>query len=123
MTLVDTSVWIEFFRQRDLSIDDVLVTLMENGEAVALSAVFGELLQGAKNEEEERLILEFWASLPKIEETQLFIEAGKLSRKFKLVAKGVGLLDSYILSACKREKLSLWTLDKKLHLAYSKLSG
>lgn len=119
MILVDTSVWIDFFRQKDPSIDKALVELMEEGEVVALRAVFGELLQGAKNELEEELILDFWVSLPKVEEDHLFIEAGKLSRDRRLIMQGVGLLDSYILAACKRRGLSLWTLDRKLQKAYS----
>lgn len=65
MIIVDTSVWIEFFRQADDKIIDLMSSYIENGEAVALSFVFGELLQGAKNEAEEKLILEFWTSLPK----------------------------------------------------------
>ena len=88
---------------------------------MALSAVFGELLQGAKNESEEKIILEFWRDLPKVNETELFIEAGKLSFKKKLFSKGVGLIDCYILSAVKANRLSLWTLDKKLLKEYQDL--
>lgn len=121
MILVDTSVWIEFFRQKNSAIDKILRGLLEEGEGVALSAVFGELLQGAKNEREEKAILEFWESLPKIEEDGLFIEAGKLSRELQLMVHGVGLVDSYILAACRRSKLTLWSLDKKLNRAYTGL--
>ena len=121
MILVDTSVWIDFFRNSDPEIGGRLSGLLEDGEVIAISAIFGELLQGAKNEAEEKVILEFWESLPKIDEEDLFIEAGKLSREFKLTTKGVGLVDGYILAACKREKLTLWTLDKKLLEVFLKL--
>jgi predicted nucleic acid-binding protein len=121
MILVDTSVWIDFFRQRDPSIDKMLSGLLEDNEVVALSPIFGELLQGAKNREEEETILEFWEYLPKIEEAELLIEAGKLSREHKLIAMGVGLLDSCILAACKINNLQVWSLDKKLLEAHSKL--
>ena len=121
MTLVDTSVWIDFFRQKNRKIDTLLSGLLEDGEVVALSAVFGELLQGAKNESEEQTLLDFWEALPKIEEEGLFIEAGQLSRELKLITKGIGLVDSYILAASKREQLNLWTLDKKLQEVYSRL--
>jgi predicted nucleic acid-binding protein len=121
MTLVDTSVWIDFFRQSDPSIDKTLSDLLENNEVVALSAVFGELLQGAKNKSEEKTILEFWEYLPKVEEEELLIEAGKLSREHGLSAKGVGLLDSCILAASRMNNLQVWSLDKKLLEAHSKL--
>ena len=121
MILVDTSVWIDFFRQTDPALDKKLTNLLDNMEVVALSAVFGELLQGAKNTMEEKTILEFWEYLPKIDEAGLFIEAGKLSREFKLINKGVGLLDSYMLAASKKYYLTLWTLDKKLLEAHANL--
>jgi predicted nucleic acid-binding protein len=121
MILVDTSVWIDFFRQSDPSIDNTLSDLLENNEVVALSAVFGELLQGAKNKEEEKIILEFWEYLPKIEEEELLIEAGKLSREHKFITKGVGLLDCCIMVACKLNNLQVWSLDKKLIEAHSGL--
>jgi predicted nucleic acid-binding protein len=121
MIIVDTSVWVEFLRQSDKNINDLMHAYLEDGEVVALSAIFGELLQGAKNESEEKVILEFWKAIPKISETELFIEAGRLSYKSKLISKGVGLIDCYILAAAKNHRLNLWTLDKKLLKAYNSL--
>ena len=121
MILVDTSVWIDFFRQNNPVVEKVLSPLLEEGEVVALSAVFGELLQGARDEREMKTLLEFWSSLPKIDEAGLFIEAGKLSADHKLFSKGVGLLDGYILAACIKYKLDLWSLDKRLVAVYSGL--
>ena len=121
MILVDTSVWIDFFLQSSPAIDKKLNELMEEGEVMALSIVFGELLQGARNMREEKIILEFWEALPEIDEEEIFIDAGLLSNKHKLMAKGVGLLDCCILASCKRNRLVLWSLDKKLNDAYSLL--
>ena len=122
MILVDTSVWIDFFRQSDTKIDELLTSYLEMGEIIAISAVFGELLQGAGGEMEEKMILEFWENLPKVEE-ELFIEAGKLSNQLKLTTRGVGLIDSYILAAVKLNKLTLWTLDKKLVQIYNTIQN
>lgn len=121
MIVVDTSVWIEYFRQSNQSLSDKLELLIENNEVVALSSVFGELLQGVKNDTEEKTIISFWQNLSKADETNLFIEAGKLSAKYKLLANGVGLIDSSILAAAIKHNLSLWTLDKRLNDSYSKL--
>jgi predicted nucleic acid-binding protein len=119
MILIDTSIWIEFFRDRDLSISDRLIEYLENGLAVGLSCVFGELLQGVKTEEEEKIILEFWRNIPKVDEKFLFIEAGKLSGRYKLITKGVGLIDCYLLAAAKTHSLNIWTLDRRLSEAFS----
>ncbi|SRR5258705_3566476 len=122
MILVDTSVWIDYFRQSNQSLSDRLELLIENNEVVALSTVFGELLQGVRNDAEEKAVLNFWQNLSKIDETNLFIEAGKLSSKYKLAASGVGLIDSSILMASVKNNLSLWTFDKRLNEAYSKMT-
>lgn len=121
MILVDTSVWIDFFRDKNHSLSDRLADYLENGMAVGLSAVFGELLQGARTEEEEKVIFEFWNNIPKVEEKHLFIEAGKISSQYKLNTKGVGLVDCYFLAAAKIYHLNIWTLDKKLYEAYIKI--
>jgi len=118
MIIVDTSIWIEFFRQSDETISEMLAGYLEDNEVVGLSVIFGELLQGAKSEAEERLILEFWRGLIKIDESELLIEAGKLAHKRKLPSKGIGLIDSCILQSVKSHKFSLWTLDKKLNKEY-----
>ncbi|HLZ15770.1 MAG TPA: PIN domain-containing protein [Cyclobacteriaceae bacterium] len=121
MIIVDTSVWIDFFRGSNQPLIDKLELLIENSEAAAISCVFGELLQGVKNEGEEKIILDFWNNLPKLDETNLFIDAGKSSAKHKLINKEVGLIDSYILAAVLKYNLSLWTFDKKLNEAFSSM--
>lgn len=119
MIIVDTSVWIEFFRNKNISIVERLTEFLENGSAIGLSPVFGELWQGAGNEE-GAIISEFWESIPKINEENLFIEAGKLSNRLKPFSKGVSLIDCYLLAAAKKYNLNLWTLDKKLQEAFLK---
>ena len=112
--MADTSIWIEFFRQTNLESNQKFAECLESNSVVAISAVFGELLQGVRNDKEEKVILEYWKYLPKIKEEDLFIEAGRISNHHKLFNKGVGLIDCYILAAAKINKLEIWSLDKKL---------
>ena len=114
MILADTSIWIDFFRKTDLAIDEQMTEYLTAGRVFGISVVFGELLQGVRDEREEKIILEFWKNLPKVDEKNLFIDAGKLSYHYELFSKGVGLLDCYILAASKRHQLEIWSLDKKL---------
>ena len=115
MTLiVDTSVWIEFFRGQE-DYHAALVPLVERGEVWALECVFGELLQGARDER-ERLVLErFWEALPKVEIPRLFLAAGRLASVEQYSKKGVGLIDAMIVAAARRMKAQVWSLDKKLN--------
>lgn len=122
MILPDTSIWISYLRQDDPDLRDILTKYLKTEEVITVSGVFGELYQGAKSNREHQVLEIIWGNLPKADETDLFIEAGMLSGKQKLFAKGIGLVDCYILAACLREGHVLWTLDKKLSEAFDSLS-
>ena len=113
MIIADTSIWINYLKGSN-DVKQVFEQLLQRRKVLALSAVFGELLQGARNNREKKIITGFWINLPKMNEDDLFIQAGNISRENKLYAKGIGLIDSYILAAAIQEDISIWTLDKKL---------
>ncbi|MEQ9288320.1 MAG: PIN domain-containing protein [Cyclobacteriaceae bacterium] len=121
MILADTSIWITFLRKSDPDIIDILKKYLKRHEIFTVSAIFGELLQGVKNQRERDIVNILWESLPKVDEESLFIKAGNISNKYKLHSKGVGLIDCYLLAACAENDLALWTLDKKLMKAYDEL--
>ncbi|MDH5368258.1 MAG: PIN domain-containing protein [Cyclobacteriaceae bacterium] len=122
MIIADTSIWIEFLKGRNSDVFDMLSLYLKRREVVGISAVFGELLLGVKNNREAKIIQDFWDNLPKVNEHGLFINAGKLACKHKLYTKGVGLIDAYILSAALSNDFSLWTLDKKLNKVADEIS-
>ncbi len=113
MIVADTSIWVEFFKRSE-PIFSSLVTLLENRNILGLSCIFGELLQGARNKRERQTIQSYWENLTKIDESSLWIEAGRYSGKHKLLSKGIGLIDAVILVAARETKSKVWTLDKKL---------
>ncbi|CAD5270948.1 MULTISPECIES: PIN domain-containing protein [unclassified Imperialibacter] len=114
MILVDTSVWIEFLKGKTPELTDKMVLELRNRNVLAASPVFGELWQGVKNDREKSIVDTYWRNLPKENETELFIEAGKLSNHYQLFSKEVGLIDCVILSLALKGNHQLWTLDKKL---------
>lgn len=113
MVILDTSVWIEFFKGKEPYFKEVL-GLIESRSVIALEPVFGELLQGALSNRERDYIMSFWMNLSKIEISDLFIKAGNLSYEEKLVSKGVRLIDAGIIYSTINYKNTLWTLDKKI---------
>ena len=113
MIISDTSVWIEFLKKKE-PFFTLQKRLLEERQVIALECIFGELLQGAHNMRESTLILDYWNNLPKIEEKGLWIDAGSLSGKLRLSAKGVGLIDAFILKAADASDSQIWTLDRKL---------
>ncbi|TGK01810.1 PIN domain-containing protein [Leptospira langatensis] len=113
MILVDTSVWIEFFRGNEPYFNE-LKELIESSEVIVHEVVFGELLQGCKNKNEVSFILEYWENLNTLTSEGSFLLAGKLSFENKHIDKGIGLIDSVLINEVRSKKLQLWTLDKKV---------
>lgn len=66
MVHIDTSIWIEYFKAKELYYSK-LSKLLETNDTLAFSLVFSELLKGTKNKREKSIILEFWEYLPKLE--------------------------------------------------------
>lgn len=113
MILADTSIWIEFLRASP-HVFPYLRHEMEHQNVVAVECVFGELLQGTKNQRESQIVVGYWNNLPKRDERGLWLEAGILSSQTRLSAKGVGLIDAFLVRFARKYGCSIWTLDKKL---------
>lgn len=111
--IIDTSYWIEFFKRRNPYFNEVK-GLLEDQKVIALSFVFGELLQGCKSNKEKKIISEYWESLPKQDESLIWIEAGIYSNKHNLINKGIGLIDSAIIVSSINSKSKILSLDKKI---------
>ena len=114
MFVLDTSFWIEYFKNNLVIINEI-EHLLNNRKVVALSYVFAELYQGSKSEKEIKIINSYWQYLPKIDETEIWIEAGIFSYKNKLKDRGIGILDSAIIVGANRCHGKLLTLDKKIN--------
>ena len=116
MILVDTSVWIAFFRNGD----EALQLLLNRGEVLTHPYIIGELACG--NLRARRQVLDDLAELPRVpvalhEEVMLFIE------RYGLMGAGVGYLDMHLLaSAVLAVDVRLWTGDKKLATLAGQLS-
>jgi predicted nucleic acid-binding protein len=111
--IADTGIWIEFLKKND-DIFAMIQELLEKNYILAVGCIFGELLQGVKTRREMDIIMEYWKCLPKIDENNIWVEAGVYSNENKLIEKGVGLIDSLLVVLAVRNRLKLWTLDKKL---------
>ena len=113
MIICDTSVWIEYFRNRAPYFGTVCA-LLERGEVLGLECIFGELLQGVLGKQEREVILRCWEAIHKVSEVGLWLEAGEYAAIHGLSVRGVGLIDAVIACATFKSNSLLWTLDKKL---------
>lgn len=111
--IVDTSVWIEYFKGNKKYFD-FIQKLLEKNEILTIELIFAELLQGARNKKETEMLKSYYGLIPKVEIENLCILAGEFSRQEKLISKGIGLIDSCIITATIFSDSRLWTLDKKI---------
>lgn len=113
MVIVDTSVWIEYFRDPDSVHGDAVERLINSGEVAIVGVVHAELLQGARTEQEARDLEYDLAAFAFLETKQdTWRRAGRLL--FELRRRGVTLpvTDAIIAAAALQAKHEVYTLDE-----------
>ncbi len=114
MILVDTSVWIAHFR----SGQPRLAKLLEEGAVLTHEFVTGELACGNLRRRVE--VLQYLDRLVPVPVASN-AEARRLLEARKLMGHGLGWIDVHLLASCLLAKSRLWTLDKGLAHAATRL--
>jgi predicted nucleic acid-binding protein len=116
MILVDTSVWVDHLRAPEKT----LVHLLNTGQVLTHLFVIGELALG--NLRQRSVILGTLRVLPQAilaadQEVLHFID------QHRLFGIGIGYVDAHLLAAARlTPATTLWTRDKRLRAAASRLS-
>ena len=116
MILVDTSVWIDHFRQKE----PVLVDLLNTNCVLGHPFVRGEIALGHLKQRE--IILTALDNLPQapiafVDEINPYIE------KYTLFGLGIGFIDVHLLASTQLSiNTKLWTRDKRLLAVASRLN-
>ena len=115
MVLVDTSIWIDHFKNGN----NQLIKLLDNGEVFCHPLIIGELACGNISNRSE--IISLLQSLPMLdvvgqEELLFFIE------KNQIMGTGLGFVDAHLIATAILAGIPLWTEDKKLKQVCSLLS-
>jgi predicted nucleic acid-binding protein len=116
MTLVDTSVWVDFLAGRPAAAD--LQSLLLSNEVACHPAVLGEVALGSIANRHR--ILGLLASLPRVPAVD---DEGvmQLIAKARLNSTGIGWVDAHLLASAEREATRLWTHDRRLEKAARRL--
>ena len=115
MVLVDTSVWVSFLRHGNSSLRE----LLHESKVVSHPFIIGELACGnISNRTEIISLLQALPSLDVVENEELlqFIEQNKM------MGTGLGFVDVHLLATAMLAGIPLWSQDKKLKKACSRLS-
>ena len=115
--LIDSSVWISFFRGRDQGLIEAVSSLLTRGAAIICGVVVTEVIQGALNEKEMEKILTLFEPVERIDLTLRDWEvAGRLS--YSLRRKGItaSTLDVLLATTAIENDCFFYTADKHFEL-------
>lgn len=111
--VLDTSIWIEYFRGRQPRIYSEVDSLIQQRRLLHLHVVGAELVRGARTTTEQRVIHTTVGQIPLIFLTDNFwVEVGAFC--FALARKGCvpSLVDAWIAKAVIAQRCALWSLDR-----------
>jgi len=114
MILVDTSIWIDHFRKTDKNLQNLLL----DEKVSTHKLIVGELACGNLSNRKEILGLLNLLPQTKVisdDEVLQFIELNKL------YGTGLGFIDVHLLASALISDVELWTNDKRLEQAATKL--
>ena len=106
MVLVDTSVWINHFRNSDSQ----LIELLKSNQVACHSLIVGEIACGSLHNRHKTIAL--LKALPMLDDANSILE---FIEDNKLMSKGVGIVDISLLASASLNQTKLWTVDKRLH--------
>ena len=110
--LVDTSIWIEFFKSQS-KIGDKLEMLLKQDSVWVCGVIIFELVQGARSDSDKAQIMKFLRGPNYIEMTDaLWQRAGELSRSLRSNGFNLPFSDVLIGTIALDKGLSVFTLDK-----------
>jgi predicted nucleic acid-binding protein len=115
MTLVDTSVWIDHFRNGNPQLEELLI----NNEVITHPFVIGELACGSIRNRNQ--ILGLLKELPAADVAEQQ-EVLRFIEDRKLFGKGIGLIDAHLIASALISKVRLLTMDKALGKVLSLLN-
>lgn len=111
--LIDTSVWIEYFRSKSSSVAQKVDRILEEDEVYVPKIIIAELMQGSKSIKELSIIEDFLDAFHIIDQKEdSWIKAGSLSYKLKKKGKNINLFDCYIAVIAQEYGCTIFSLNR-----------
>jgi predicted nucleic acid-binding protein len=111
--IIDTSAWIDFFRNKTGQVGDAVATMIAEETAVITGPIVSELLQGLRNRQEGKFLSELLSVVPFAEVIRNdWDETGSLLGKLRRRGITVPLTDALIAVVAKRYGYNILTLDR-----------
>jgi len=116
--LVDTSIWIDFFRDADLPTSETLDRLLELRLVCTTDVIRAEIIPGARTDREFRRLLEYFGALPSISAGPDFWNE-VIQNRYLLNRKGVsgiGIPDVMVATVALEHQKLLYSKDHHFRL-------
>jgi hypothetical protein len=111
--LVDTSVWITFFRGKDPQLIELITMLLKSGRAVYSGIIALELVNGAKGHKELQTLHDAFDAMECITVNETtYLSAGKLGYELSRKGHTLSTVDLLIAQTAVENGLSLLTYDE-----------
>jgi tRNA(fMet)-specific endonuclease VapC len=111
--IVDTCVWIEFFREPESALTLHLKSLLRERKVIMVGMVMAELLQGVKTSKEANLVEQNLGKLPYLEIARdIWITAGKMSASLRNTGYTIPLSDLIIAAMALSGNHEIFTVDQ-----------
>ncbi len=115
MVLVDTSVWVSHFRGGNT----LLQTLLLEEVVVCHPFIIGEVACG--HLKDRKKIISLFQALPSVTMPE-HTEVLEFLERNRLMGLGMGWIDVHLLASALLNRVSLWTMDKKLREVATRLN-
>ncbi|MGZ3538711.1 MAG: type II toxin-antitoxin system VapC family toxin [Thermodesulfobacteriota bacterium] len=110
--LVDTSVWVEFFRKRNSTVSTKLREYLKLNQVCYTGPIFVELYQGAKTHREIEVLDQLFDAINYVDITRNhYHHAGFVSQKAAREGKVFSTIDVILAVLAHDQGLSLFSLD------------
>ena len=113
MVIVDTSIWVQFFRMPGSAEHEELNWLLEERQAALVGPVLAEVLQGARSTQEIEELQSFLFQLPYLEDGyEAWLRVGTISHQLRQRGQPVGIVDLLIAALALEHSCTVYTRDE-----------
>ena len=111
--LIDTSVWISFFRGKDLSLIERIAGLLKSGKAAYTGIIALELVNGAKSRKELEVLYDAFDTMHRMPVSETtFFSAGRLGYEIARKGHTLSAVDLLIAQTAIENDVVLMTYDE-----------
>lgn len=110
--LIDTSVWIEFFRKKGSAVSNKVKEYLKLDQACYTGPIAVELYQGARSQKEIKVLDQLFQAITYVEVArEHYHRAGLISQKAARKGKNFSTVDMILAAVALEEHLLLFSLD------------